>query len=290
MPTHAALLYARALSEYEIGNSEEGDAFAARLLRGAESSRASDFEFAFMAYGIGTISYITGSTEGLDSPRIAAQKVLDSPSAPPMLTLLARVGLAFLSIIGQDHSDMEKQYQALDKAVIRTLAYVSVDRLMGILATRLGRLDQAVIHFEASLEFVRQIRTSNTIAWTTYEYADALLRRKHPRDRELADSLLDEALLISSELGMKPLLQRVTDLQQRAESIPVRAPAYPDGLTQREVEVLRLVAGGRTDREIAEVLVISIRTVGQHVSHILNKTNSANRAEAASFATRHGLD
>ncbi len=55
------------------------------------------------------------------------------------------------------------------------------------------------------------------------------------------------------------------------------------------MEVLRLMAAGRTDREIAEELIISVRTVTTHVGNILNKTASANRAEAASYATRQRL-
>ena len=51
-----------------------------------------------------------------------------------------------------------------------------------------------------------------------------------------------------------------------------------------------MVAAGRTDREIAGELVISVRTVTTHVGNILNKTGAANRAEAASYATRHGLE
>ena len=108
-------------------------------------------------------------------------------------------------------------------------------------------------------------------------------------DRAKVVSLLDEALTISNELGMRPLIERVLDLQERAASQPARAPTYPDGLTQREVEVLRLISIGKTDREIAEELVISVRTVGNHVSNILNKTTSANRAEAATFAAQNGL-
>ena len=88
---------------------------------------------------------------------------------------------------------------------------------------------------------------------------------------------------------MRPLTERVVALQKRAEPQLEAAPAYPDGVTQREVEVLRLVAAGKTDREIAEELIISIRTVSNHVSSILNRTNAANRAEAATYASRHGL-
>ena len=102
-------------------------------------------------------------------------------------------------------------------------------------------------------------------------------------------SFLEESLSISTELGMRPLVERVTALQERSESQPVAAPDYPDGLTQREVEVLRLIASGKTNREIGEELFISLNTVGHHVSNILNKTTSANRTEAATYASRNGL-
>jgi DNA-binding CsgD family transcriptional regulator len=63
----------------------------------------------------------------------------------------------------------------------------------------------------------------------------------------------------------------------------------PAGLSVREVEVLRLVAAGQTNREIAHRLVLSERTVPVHVRNILTKTNSSNRAAATAFALRNGL-
>jgi pimeloyl-ACP methyl ester carboxylesterase/DNA-binding CsgD family transcriptional regulator len=65
--------------------------------------------------------------------------------------------------------------------------------------------------------------------------------------------------------------------------------AAPAGLSGREVEVLRLVAGGRSNREIGKELTISLNTVDRHVSNILTKIGATNRAEAASFAVRHRL-
>lgn len=65
--------------------------------------------------------------------------------------------------------------------------------------------------------------------------------------------------------------------------------AWPSGLTGREVDVLRLVAAGRSNREIGEELSISANTVDRHVSNILTKIGASNRAEAASFAVRHKL-
>ena len=116
-----------------------------------------------------------------------------------------------------------------------------------------------------------------------------MLARKGRSDRAKAMELLDESLGISTELSLRPLMERIAALQTQAESFPAKKPAYPDGLTQREVEVLRLVSGGKTDREIGEELFIRIKTVGNHVSSILNKTNTANRTEAASYATGHQL-
>ncbi len=64
---------------------------------------------------------------------------------------------------------------------------------------------------------------------------------------------------------------------------------YPAGLSQREVEVLRFAAAGRTNQQISENLFISLNTVSYHLRSIFNKTGAVNRTEAASFAHRHGL-
>ncbi|NQW23363.1 MAG: tetratricopeptide repeat protein [SAR202 cluster bacterium] len=62
-----------------------------------------------------------------------------------------------------------------------------------------------------------------------------------------------------------------------------------DGLTPREIEVLRLVAQGRSNQDVADELFISLRTVAHHVTSILTKTKSGNRTEAAAYANRNGL-
>ena len=69
----------------------------------------------------------------------------------------------------------------------------------------------------------------------------------------------------------------------------VASPVYPAGLTAREVEILRLVARGLTNGEIARELKLSEKTIAHHLTHIFNKTSSDNRAAAAAFAIHHGL-
>jgi DNA-binding NarL/FixJ family response regulator len=76
------------------------------------------------------------------------------------------------------------------------------------------------------------------------------------------------------------------------ESRPAPVLATPDildDLSQREIEVLRLLAAGKSNREIADALCISLNTVATHVRNILAKTGAANRTEAAAYALRHGL-
>jgi DNA-binding CsgD family transcriptional regulator/class 3 adenylate cyclase len=73
-----------------------------------------------------------------------------------------------------------------------------------------------------------------------------------------------------------------------AASMPL-GDATPEDLSRRELEVLQLIAAGKTNREIAEALVISLNTVATHVRSIFAKTEAANRAEAAIYALRHRL-
>ena len=85
--------------------------------------------------------------------------------------------------------------------------------------------------------------------------------------------------------------KRVVDAVLEAAGAPpltVRQ-GHPAGLTDREVEVLRLVAQGRTSKEIARELVITEKTAGHHVEHIYAKTGVSTRVGAALFAMEHDL-
>jgi DNA-binding CsgD family transcriptional regulator len=76
---------------------------------------------------------------------------------------------------------------------------------------------------------------------------------------------------------------------ERAPAASVEPAADPLGLSAREIEVLRLVAAGKSNRQIAEELFISTNTVDRHVSHILSKIGASNRAEAAAYAAKQRL-
>ena len=98
-------------------------------------------------------------------------------------------------------------------------------------------------------------------------------------DGDAADMELDAARSVFAELGAAPDLERVSKPGAAGQA----------GLTGRELEVLRLVAGGNTNRAIAGELVLSERTVDRHVSNIYAKLDVPSRAAATAYAYEHGL-
>ena len=129
-----------------------------------------------------------------------------------------------------------------------------------------------------------------------YPRTQALLRAAEAAlaggDRDGAAERLQRAASLAAELGTRPLGEQITLLARRAriqlagEELP-EEPAGDLGLTERELEVLRLVAAGRSNREIAGELFISPKTASVHVSNILSKLHVGSRGEAA--ATAHAL-
>ena len=87
---------------------------------------------------------------------------------------------------------------------------------------------------------------------------------------------------------MTKLAEAVSELLATLESRP-RPRSNPGGLTRREAEVLRMIAIGKSNQEIAASIFRSPNTVANHVRSILAKLGAANRTEAATFAVRHGL-
>jgi DNA-binding CsgD family transcriptional regulator len=162
-------------------------------------------------------------------------------------------------------------------------------RYLGLLAATMRRWDEAQRHFEDALAMNAKMGAKPWLAHTRYAYAVMHLARGQADDHERAMALLDEVLALSRELGMRALEARVVGLQRHATPRPRSRRTYPCGLTPREVEVLRLIASGKSNHDIAEALFVGPNTVANHVRSILTKTNTANRTEAAAYAHRHGL-
>ena len=131
-------------------------------------------------------------------------------------------------------------------------------------------------------------------AWQVWEELDAPYEGGRVRllvglscralgDEEGAALELEAARAAFDALGAAPDVARVDALAGSAQSVDTH------GLSPRELEVLRLVASGRTNRQIAAELVMSEHTVARHVQNIFTKLSVPTRAAATAFAFEHGL-
>jgi DNA-binding CsgD family transcriptional regulator len=164
------------------------------------------------------------------------------------------------------------------------LALLAAHRLLGELHTDAGDFDAAQAHLDTSLALADACAAPYERAQTLL--ALAALHGAHG-DTAQASAPLDEAASICTTLGARSALARIAALRDSLTDAP--SPAYPAGLSAREVEVLRLVAQGMTDRQVAEQLFLSPRTVNQHLRSIYNKLGVSTRAAATAFAYDHRL-
>ncbi len=141
------------------------------------------------------------------------------------------------------------------------------------------------------------------------------IKRENPRARILVLTSFDDdervfSAIKAGALGYllkdsspQQLLQAIDDVYHGRSSLhpaialkvirelnqPSDLPLTDEPLTEREVQILRFIAQGLTNQDISEALTISERTVGKHVSNILDKLHLANRTQAALYALRRGL-
>jgi DNA-binding CsgD family transcriptional regulator len=132
------------------------------------------------------------------------------------------------------------------------------------------------------------------------QYGKASRAALESRHAEAAD-LLGQGLATARALGMARVAERASRLQddlsvlgarlasERPASPRLSTQPLPAGLTPREAEVLRLLASGKANNEIAEELVLSVYTVVRHVFNIYGKIGVRRRSEATAFALRNGL-
>jgi HD-GYP domain-containing protein (c-di-GMP phosphodiesterase class II) len=119
--------------------------------------------------------------------------------------------------------------------------------------------------------------------------ADALAELTEPRPERPAMKLPDAATQLEASARDGRLDAQAVAAVVAAAGLPRRRASLPNDLSEREVDVLRLVARGMTNQQIADELVLSARTVGNHLAHIYDKTGRRSRAGAAVFAIEHGL-
>jgi ATP/maltotriose-dependent transcriptional regulator MalT len=160
----------------------------------------------------------------------------------------------------------------------------------GALASAEGRSQDAETHLGRAIEIFRRV----TLPWDEAEGLRLWGRYlAHAHRRDEARTRLTESLDMYIKLGGGPAwtdpVAAERDALVKRSTANGAASVYPDGLSGREVDVLRLIAGGKSNREIADQLFVSARTVERHIANIYGKIEVHSRTQATAYAFAHDL-
>ena len=225
-------------------------------------------------------------------------KAVEALGSPDIFTLPALVCLAELAVLLGERELAQRQYEPLRTAADRGVLFSPgwcclMPRVLGQIASASGSWDKAEQHYEAAVDIASRTGARTELARSSLECARMLVSKGAKSDRQRAAALVSEASTIFQDLGMEPFLGQAAELATRLKTRPLAVspgrPRYPDGLTQREIEILGLVSEGRTNQVIAEELFLSQKTVARHLSNIYAKIGVDSRTAAAAYAFARGL-
>jgi LuxR family transcriptional regulator, maltose regulon positive regulatory protein len=273
---------------------------AATLLNQAESHP-------FRMVG-GHLSQIVRAALAIDQGDTAAavamaERFLRSTPAEDRTERPAALELLILAQIARGDRDQAKLALAELESIVTTVATeplrAAVSFALGIIAAAGGEHETACHHFEDAIDLFRRCGAPFETARARFELARSLLALGQKQNAGLQ---AHKALETLRQLGAMPEAARVTALIGQIESvhyvpngmteaIDEKAIRYVgvDDLTPRELEVLHLIAAGRSNQEIAAELVLSVRTVERHISNIYQKlhiSGPAARATATAYLLR----
>ena len=237
--------------------------------------------------------YLAGHSRGVAN--LAARAGRGLGLDPTDLTTVRRAGLLHdLGRLGVPNSiwDRPAALREADVERVRLHPYLTDRMLVRVTALRASR-EVAARHHER-LDGSGYPRGLTAVSLTMPDRllaaADCFHALMEPRPHRPAMSTLDATRVVKADVRAGRLDGDAVNAVLAAAG--QRAPArreWPAGLTAREVEVLALVARGHTNREVAQRLVMSPKTVSNHVEHIYRKIDVTSRAGATLFATQHGL-
>ncbi len=225
-----------------------------------------------------------------------APKLIGRP--PDAFNLPISCALVEIASLVNDPRTAEGAAQAVALAAregaVLTPAWVFlIPRILGIAAAVNRRWDQAEDQFQAGIEAASAAGARPELGRCHLDYASMLASRASKGDQDQAARQAALAASTFSDLGMPEFLKEAQRLTMEIEAPVAPAPrsqsAHPGGLSDREVEVLQIVARGRTNQQVADELVLSAKTVARHLSNIFNKIGADNRSAATAYAFEKGL-
>ncbi len=239
---------------------------------------------------LGLVQATRGKREEARTSMVSVEAHLDRLPEGILPTAPLLVCLALISLALGDQERAALLYPRL--LAFRGQHYwFLVDRVLGLLASERHDWETARMHLSAAQSIAKRESLAPEFARALLARATVDLAQGGQENMVHAEVLLREALALFEELGMSYSAQYT---RSRLSAISSRTghrvhAALPAHLTEREVAVLKLVAQGESNRQIAHELGLSEKTVTNHLTHIFNKTACDNRAAATAFAIRHDL-
>lgn len=219
----------------------------------------------------------------------AAEACVAQRGTGPVQAYLSLARACYFRSMGnlQQARDEGENALAHAESVHDIYSVIRCHRLLGEVETAMGRENDAASHFSTSRTLAERCRFPYEAAVTDLAFGRLLPRQPGARQR------LESARALLERLGARPALSAceaaLALLQSPAAAATLEPVPLPDGLSEREVEVIRLVAQGLTDRETAARLFISPRTVDGHLRNIYTKLDVSNRAALVAYAARRNL-
>jgi DNA-binding NarL/FixJ family response regulator len=284
----AFLLQIRALQAYQRAEYEAAEALLHQAIAALRHT------------GSGVLLWmqgLLGATQAAlgehDAARALVPELEGMISVVPPGTLAIGAGLNCLALtamaLGDEAAAAGYRAQLLEYEGLHL--YFLVDRVLGALEVGLGEWSAAEEHLERAEATARREALRPELARVLVARAELALARGGAGSATHARNLLGQARGVWLELGTEAEAERVRERLRGLPSQPGQPAdaATPAGLSARELEVLRLVAAGKSNRQIAMELYLSEKTVANHLTSIFNKTNTDNRTAATAFALRHSL-
>jgi ATP/maltotriose-dependent transcriptional regulator MalT len=203
------------------------------------------------------------------------QAASDSLAHAELLPVLVHVAIA-----AGDIDAAEQAYDELERLNLRFATPMMGGATLvtrGRLQLALGDVDEARTTLRAALERWQALEVPYEQATAQTLVGEALRRSG------------DEAAATESFSAAAQLFEQIGARLEARRALASHRNIHPAGLTDREVEVLRLIASGRSNPEIADELYLSVKTVSRHVSNIFNKIGVTSRSAATAFAFEHEL-
>lgn len=220
------------------------------------------------------------------------KEILEDAISQPRPTLegdVRRSGLRVLInlIEGEVPSDADIDVISSSPGFNVPRSAVPRDRILAMVAVAESNHAIALELIKSSVASCRKAEFKPSLAWSLFDLVKLAEKNPGMVSIEEAETATAECERLCAELEMPALARLLSECMSRLRS--TASNGHPAGLSNRELEVLVLVASGKSNPEIATDLFISRHTVVRHVTHIYAKIGCSSRAEAATYAAAQGL-